>query len=125
MLWALMWITGVFTLMLIPTFFAFYGGTAYTDLVKTAQPYVGGYLGNLGYSSVQCSSIPVRIGKLSVSCPYGTIGSVLDYGVNNNIEIVTQCQTTSDNESCKPNNKDYLKEVTSGVRGETSSTIDI
>ena len=39
-------------------------------------------LGNLGYSTVQCQQIPVGIGILTLECPYGTIGSILDNNVN-------------------------------------------
>ena len=63
-------------------------------------------LGNLGYSSVQCKSVPLAVEKLSFACPYGTIGQIYDYGVNlqNDGGDAESCIETEHNRACKPNN---------------------
>lgn len=59
----LIWTFTVYTLLLLPTMLFFADGTAYDnvpDAVKST--YLDSYLGNLGYSSVQCASIPSMVG---------------------------------------------------------------
>mmetsp|Transcript_3107 Transcript_3107/g.3640 ORF Transcript_3107/g.3640 Transcript_3107/m.3640 type:complete len:211 (+) Transcript_3107:14-646(+) len=81
MLWCLVWTFTLYTIFLLPTFMFFLDGSAYESvLVKSS--YLDTYLGNLGYSSVQCAQIPANVGRLSLSCPYGVIGEIYDYGVN-------------------------------------------
>ena len=56
LLWCLIWTFLVYTLLLWPTINNFSSGTAYSsvpDAVKSS--YLDGYLGNMGYSSVQCA----------------------------------------------------------------------
>ena len=59
MLWMLIWTFTVYTILLLPTMMFYSDGTAY-DVVPDAikSSYLDSYLGNLGYSSVQCASIP-------------------------------------------------------------------
>ena len=61
-------------------------------------------IGSLGYSSVECAQIPVSIGRIAVSCPYGTVGKIIDYGVNNPStgSPPDACITNDHNRSCKP-----------------------
>jgi hypothetical protein len=40
-------------------------------------------LGNMGYSTVNCVSMPVEVGSYTFTCPYGVIGQITDFGVNN------------------------------------------
>jgi hypothetical protein len=102
MLWCLVWTFTLYTIFLLPTFFFFLDGSAY-DSVQVKSSYLDSYLGNLGYSSVQCAQIPAQVGRLSLSCPYGTIGEILDYGVNPTNDGRYDCLTNSINEACKPN----------------------
>lgn len=81
MVWCLIYTFALYTILLLPTLFAFNGGQAY-DNVQVKSSYLDSYLGNLGYSSVQCAQIPASVGRLALSCPYGTIGEMLEYGVN-------------------------------------------
>jgi hypothetical protein len=68
------------------------GYSTYTDTF-----YENKSIGNLGYSSVQCTNIPVGVGKLTFECPYGTITTISDYGVqpavNGNVDDT--CVTTA------------------------------
>jgi hypothetical protein len=90
MLWFFILIFGLFSIFLVPVFQFYHQGAdgkkELTGLEAELVSYEVGMLGNVGYSSVQCASIPVNVGQLSLSCPYGTIGQVdgkpLDYGIN-------------------------------------------
>lgn len=83
MLWTLIWTFTLYSIMLLPTMMYFADGGAYSDVPAAVKSdYLDTYLGSMGYSSVQCAQIPTGLGKLSLSCPYGTIGGVLSHGVN-------------------------------------------
>ena len=79
-MYVMFWVFLGFTILLIPTMQAFNAGTMYEN--DAVVGYAGGTLGNLGYSSVQCHNIPISLGSLAINCKYGTVGSILDYGVN-------------------------------------------
>lgn len=56
MLWTLIWTFTLYTIMLLPTFWFFGSGGAYDDVPSAIKSdYLDTYLGNLGYSSVQCA----------------------------------------------------------------------
>ena len=76
------------------------------DAVKSS--YLDSYLGNLGYSSVQCASIPSQVGQLNLDCPYGTIGKFLDYGINPLSANKNTCVNDSTNDMCYPDS-DFIK----------------
>jgi len=103
MLWCLIWTFTLYTVLLLPTFMFYGEGKAY-DAVPAAvkSTYLDSYLGNLGYSSVQCSQIPADIQKLSLACPYGSIGEYLDYGVSTQVEDKYVCMTNTENAACTP-----------------------
>lgn len=72
-------------------------------------------IANLGYSGVHCKNTPVSIGKLDLHCDYGTIGKILDFGVNNpkSGSPPDACVINAANSACKPTSssiKDLLKE---------------
>ena len=77
----MIWVFIGFTLLLIPTMHGFNQGDAYEGdaFVGKANTMIG----NLGYSSVECTNIPMSLGNLVMTCPYGTVGKVFHYGVNN------------------------------------------
>lgn len=55
-LWTLIWTFTLYTIMLLPTFMFFGGGSAYDSVPAAVKSdYLDTYLGNLGYSSVQCA----------------------------------------------------------------------
>jgi hypothetical protein len=115
----LIWTFTVYTLLLLPTMLFFADGSAYDtvpDAVKST--YLDSYLGNLGYSSVQCASIPSKVGQLNLDCPYGSIGKFLDYGINPLAANKNTCVNDSTNDMCYPDS-DFIKENFEGSIGET------
>ena len=83
MLFCLIWSFVIYSAFLFPTFVFFSHGAAYDSVPEVLRSnFLDSYIGNLGYSSVQCASIPQPVGQLVISCPYGTIGEIYDYGVN-------------------------------------------
>ena len=102
-LWTLIWTFTLYTIFLLPTMIFFGEGSAYDNVPAALKSsYLDGYLGNLGYSSVQCASIPTAVHRLSLDCPYGTIGEFLDYGVNPLQANKNTCVTDASNKMCKP-----------------------
>ena len=72
MLYTLVWVFIGFTVLLIPTIHGFNTGTAYEG-----DPFVGKantMISNLGYSSDECRNIPISLGNLVITCPYGHVG---------------------------------------------------
>jgi hypothetical protein len=53
-LWCLIWTFTLYTIFLVPTFMFFSQGGAYKN-VAVKSDYLDSYMGNLGYSSVQCA----------------------------------------------------------------------
>ncbi len=103
MLWCLIWTFTLYTILLLPTFMFYGEGSAYDDVPAAVKStYLDSYLGNLGYSSVQCAQIPANVQRLSLSCPYGTIGEYLDYGVNSQLADKYICMTNTENAACTP-----------------------
>ena len=70
-----------FSLLMIPTIQGYKSGDAYDGdhFVGNANTMIS----NLGYSSVECRNIPISIGNIAFTCPMGSVGKILDYGVNN------------------------------------------
>lgn len=66
-----------------------------------------GTIGNMGHSSVQCAVMPVKVGKISLQCPYGSIGTIYDFGINLTDETASNC-AASDEEGkfCMPDSND-------------------
>ena len=104
MLWSLIWTFALYSLILIPTFSFYSHGGAYDSVPEKLQStYLHTYMCNLGYSHVQCTTIPQPVGKIKLNCPYGTIGQIYDYGVDQGQENKYQCINNKENEGCKPN----------------------
>jgi hypothetical protein len=36
----------------------------------------------MGYATQKCASVPVDIATISLNCPYGLLGEILDVGYN-------------------------------------------
>lgn len=105
MLWTLIWTFTLYTILLIPTMMYFAEGGAYSDVPAAVKSdYLDTYLGSMGYSSVQCVHVPTSIGKVALSCPYGSIGQFLDYGVNSQLGDSKNCLDSEANARCKPTN---------------------
>ena len=119
MLWMLIWTFTIYTLLLLPSILFYADGSAYDhvpDVVKSN--YLDSYLGNLGYSSVQCASIPSQVGQLNLDCPYGKIGKFLDYGINPTAELKNSCINNDENRKCYPD-ADFIKTNLEGSIGES------
>lgn len=126
-MWAMIVLFGVLTLLSVPAIVIYKGGEGYhLSLAKTVGRAKFS-LGNLGYSSVQCTQIPLGIGKLSMSCPYGVIGEILDYGVNDvaNGGNIKTCITDSENSVCKPNNAKSIALMQEKSLGQVAVTFDV
>lgn len=76
-------------------------------------------LGNMGYSTTQCDSIPYQIGKIAISCPYGTIGQIYSVGVNPQAALGA-CLNTNDagNQACWPTSNTFEKVLENSVGGD-------
>lgn len=114
MLWTLIYTFLLYTVLLLPTMYAFGNGLAY-DKVQVKSSYLDTYLGNLGYSSVQCAQIPANVGRLSMSCPFGDIGEILDYGMNKELSNKYVCQNSAANEACQPDAAFVSDQLNSGI----------
>ena len=80
MLYYMIWAFALFSLMLWPTMYFYGEGTAYERL-KNLE-YAPKTIGNLGYSSYECQSIPQQLDTFTFYCQYGFIGEVTYFGVN-------------------------------------------
>jgi len=116
---------GILCLLNVPALWIYRTGGGYFYKSKIAQGREVWSLGNLGYSDMECSQVPIGIGKLQMSCPYGTIGSIVDFGVNNVNDDVspTYCSTTKANAACTPTNPDVRVFLEDSV-GQTSVAIE-
>ena len=65
-------------------------------------------IANLGYSHTSCINAPLSIGSLTMSCTYGTIGQIFDYGVTSpeSDGPLDACLTNDYNKACRPDSKD-------------------
>lgn len=65
-------------------------------------------IANLGYSHTVCINAPLSIGSMTMSCQYGTIGKIFDYGVNDpeSDGPIDACLTNDQNKACRPDSKD-------------------
>ena len=92
-------------------------GQGYKFVPEEKQSYEMHTLGNLGYSSVQCQQIPVVVGKLSISCPYGVIGEFFDFGINHNGDggKADSCISTDANQACKPDSEAFQQILQSAI----------
>ena len=70
----------------------------------------------MGYSSTQCDSIPYQVGKIAISCPYGTVGEIYAVGVNPQAAIGA-CLNTNDamNQICWPTSNAFEQKVQTAV----------
>ena len=124
-LWTLIWTFTLYTILLIPTMMSFGEGTAYDSVPAAVKSsYLPNYLGNMGYSSVQCASIPTDVQRLAMSCPYGTFGEFLDYGVNPLVANKNTCVTNDTNRMCKPDAPFVLKNLNGAIGGEPTSLLN-
>ena len=124
-LWMLICVFFLFSLILTPTMHIFHKGTGYANVAENAQAYEQGMLGNLGFSSVQCAKIPLDVGKLNLQCPFGTIGKLIDTGVNIQASHANNCVTHEEYapKKCKPDSEAFWNEINQAI-GKESSTLE-
>jgi len=72
----------VFSVLTNPILKAYEKGNALQDV--NSSKYGIYSLGNLGYSSVQCASVPLSMGEVVLQCPYGKIHDIVTngFGIN-------------------------------------------
>lgn len=91
----------ILSLLMAPAMYYYrYGGY---EGYGTSSPdsYQGFSLGNMGYSSMQCSNIPRSV-SYSASCTYGSVGAIKAYGINPTGKQSSTCIENDDNKVCKP-----------------------
>lgn len=67
MLWTFVVIFTVLSGIVTPQLMDFSTGGAFTEPIGNEQTTIG----NLGYSSSMCTSVPFEVGKMPLSCVYG------------------------------------------------------
>lgn len=99
----------VFSLLVYPIMSSFKEGTAYEHVEETGYEVYS--LGNLGYAQQKCMSQPIDVGVATISCPYGVIGRIFDFGLNDfQTSLRTDvCQNTEATEVCRPTNPASLE----------------
>jgi len=88
LLYLLFWLFLLLSIILSPLL------TIYSSHGQFQNPfmYEAYSLGNMGSSSAQCLNIPLEVALFPMSCPYGTIGHIKDFGVSpENSEKMTSC----------------------------------
>ena len=114
-LYVMIWVFILFTILVMPTMMGYKAGIALEG--EEHVGYADGMIGNLGYSGVECHNIPVSLGNIAITCQYGAVGEILDYGVNNpdSGSPVDACTTNDDNKSCKPDNKEISESLNGAI----------
>ena len=71
----------IFTILFIPTMMNYKTGDNYAGDPRGG--HASGMISNLGYSSVECINSPLALEKITLYCSYGTVGEIMEYGINN------------------------------------------
>ena len=82
-LFSLMMLFFVMSALTYPILDTYKAGTA-IDVNTTTSKYGMYSLANMGYSSLQCNSVPFGMEKLVLQCPYGSISAIVENGVGIN-----------------------------------------
>ena len=61
-LWSFLWTFCLFSFLLYPQMQIFNAGTAYANLASSLSYKEHGMLVNMGYSTVNCASMPIEVG---------------------------------------------------------------
>ena len=102
-LYSMIWAFVLFSLMLLPTMMNYKTGDNY--LGDPRAGHATGMISNLGYSTVECNNTPLSLGKTTLYCPYGVIGTIMEYGINDEKmgSPPDACVNNQFNSKCKPN----------------------
>ena len=114
-LWGLILFFACFSILLAPTMSFFHHGTGYQTVNPKVVAYEYGMLGNLGYSSVQCASIPLDVGQINMMCPFGKIGEIYDSGINQKDSDATNCAENDEIKACHPNSAAFTAAMTASI----------
>lgn len=98
----MVWLFALCSVMLIPTMLGYRRGDAYEG--DNHVGHATGMISNMGYSTDECVNIPISLQNIAMTCSFGTIGEIFDYGVNNPAtgSPIDACMTNDLNKSCKP-----------------------
>ena len=82
-------------------------------------------ISNFGFSTVECRNIPVSLGNIAITCQYGTVGKIFEYGVNNpdSGSPIDACVNNDENSSCKPTNS-RIKSLLDQSSGKERYTVN-
>lgn len=106
----------VLSIVMLPAMFFYKSGTGLTKPKSLAQFS----LGNLGYSTSQCVSVPYELKEIPLSCPFGTISEIKEFGINPDTEGATKdaCMPDAGNKICADSlDRGYLK-IAKGLIGD-------
>ena len=117
-LWGLILFFALFSILLAPTLSFYHHGSGYRTVNPKVVAYEYGMLGNLGYSSVQCASIPLDVGQINMMCPFGTIGEIYDSGINQKDKDATNCAENDSIKACHPNSNAFTAAMTASIGKE-------
>lgn len=118
-LWVLIVVFAMFSAILFPVMSSFSAGTGYHNLNENLSAYETGTLGNLGYSSVQCATIPLNVGKINLVCPFGSIGEIYDRGINLSDNTASNCANNNDIKQCQPDSTSYSTAMAAAIGQES------
>ena len=110
----------------IPILYIYKSGSAYKT---SSNLFTGGWdfymLGNLGYSSVNCDSLPVTVGHLGFQCNVGHVGEIFDFGFHerNDEDTIEMCINDEMMSACKPDHPAFLKQLKEAI-GKQQFSID-
>jgi hypothetical protein len=81
MLWTFIVIFTILSMVVAPSIYDYNQGEGIEFPVGYSQSSIG----NLGYSTSLCISIPIGVGEMPLSCQYGEI-DVVEYGLNTGLK---------------------------------------
>ena len=121
-LYTLIWAFILFSVIMLPTLTGYRSGTAYDGDLHVG--HASSMISNLGYSEVECRNIPVSLGKVAITCPYGTVGKIFEYGVNSDEmgSPLDACAINDQNRRCKPTSNSIRDSLQKAI-GKDSYTI--
>jgi len=91
-------------------------------------------IANLGYSSIQCATIPVIMEKLILQCPYGNITNIIPNGIGlnphdgvKNVKMDACLVNQTTNGKCNPvlNLKNLEASFNKSCKGNTTCTLEM
>jgi len=85
----------------MPMLNAYKAGGAIEEEIKTK--YGRSSISNLGYASINCENVPVIMGKVGLSCPYGVLTQIIPNGVGltpETADVSNSCLVTPENQEC-------------------------